>query len=109
MMGERLKMLRKKKGLSQKDVCDMLGLQLSSISMYESNKADMSDENKIILSKYFNVSLDYLMGLIDEQIVECNYSSQNYFKYPEDMTDEEIALINDFIDYIYHRRNKNIT
>ena len=107
MIGERLKMLRKKKGLSQKDVGDMLGLKIATISLYECNKAEMSDENKIMIAKYYNVSLDYLLGIIDDEI--CCYNENKFLKYPDDITDDEIVLINEFIDFIYIRRNHKIT
>ena len=104
MVGERLRMLRKNKGITQTKLGEILGLHKSTLSLYEKNKGDMSDENKCKIAKYFNISLDYLLGLIDEEV--CYYDDQKFLIYPKDMTSEEETLIREFIDFIYSRRKK---
>ena len=65
MIGERLRIVRKNKGTTQKELSDVLGMKKSSISLYEIGKIDPPDEVKISIAKYFNISLDYLIGVID--------------------------------------------
>lgn len=59
---ERLKYLRKSKKLFQKDLANELGLNQKTISNYEKGERqpDLDTLNKI--AKYFDVSLDFLMG-----------------------------------------------
>jgi len=95
-------MLRKNKKLPQRVIGDLLGLQKSTVSLWEMNKTEPNDIYKIILAKYYNVSVDYLVGLIDEEV--CYYTESKFLKYPDNMTDEEQTLINEFINYIYNRR-----
>ena len=104
MVGERLRTLRQNRGINQTKFAEIMGLHKSTLSLYELNKGDMSDENKFRIAKFFNVSLDYLLGLIDEEV--CYYTEQKYLKYPEDMTSEEAILIREFIDFIYNRRKR---
>lgn len=62
----RLKELRKKKGLSLKELGDILGVAESTVSLYENQKREAS---YLILQKvaaYFDVSIDYLIGNSDE-------------------------------------------
>ena len=68
MIGERLRELRKNKGLSQQKLSDILGLTKSAVSLYEKNKTEPNDKIKIIIAKYFDISVDYLIGVIDEEI-----------------------------------------
>jgi len=68
MIGERLADLRKDKGLNQKDLAEVLGISLHTLSNYEREISTPDDEMKIRIARYFNVSLDYLLGLLLRQI-----------------------------------------
>ena len=59
----RLKQLREKKELFQSDVAKFLGISTPAYSYYEANKRNMPAETAIKLSKFFNVSVDYLLGI----------------------------------------------
>ena len=62
---ERLKELRIEKGLSIKALAKEVNIGSSSICRWENCQADVKGSQLIILAKYFNVSIDYLMGLED--------------------------------------------
>ena len=64
-MNEKLKLLRKEKGVSQKVVAKAIGITLSAYSNYEQGLREPSNEMLIKLCKYFNVTSDYLLGLED--------------------------------------------
>ena len=66
MIGERLAKLRKARKLTQNQLGMQLHISQYSICMYENNKHMPSKEVIIALAKYFDVSIDYLAGLIDE-------------------------------------------
>ncbi len=63
--GEHLKMLREKRNISREQIAEYLNITYSSISKYETNERFPDKENLIKLSQYFNVSIDYLLGLTD--------------------------------------------
>lgn len=65
MFGQRLKVLRNKKGMLQKDLANLLRVSPSTIGMYERGKRDPDTDTVVFLAKYFNVSTDYLLGLVD--------------------------------------------
>lgn len=58
-----LKDLRMEKGLSQKELAIETGLSLSAIGKWEAGFREPSGNVLIVLSKYFKVSTDYLLGL----------------------------------------------
>ncbi len=62
MKGIRLKTLREQRGLNQFELAKILHISPSSIGMYETDKRDPSDELKIQIANFFNVTVDYLMG-----------------------------------------------
>lgn len=66
-LGERIKSCRLAKGFTQKNVADVVGVTSKTISFYEHD--DRMPPLDIIakLTKLFDVSADYLMGLTDSQ------------------------------------------
>lgn len=60
--GSRVRSLRKRKKMSQKEVAEKLGLSDAVLSNYERNLREPDFETLINLSKLFNVSTDYLLG-----------------------------------------------
>ncbi len=66
MVGNRIKKLRKELKLTQEELALKLGLKgKSSIANYEKGMISPSDDIKLQMSKLFNCSIDYLMGLSD--------------------------------------------
>ena len=81
MRGDRLADLRKDKGLTQLELADKLNIAYHTISSYETNRSNPDDEMKIKIARIFDVTLDYLLGLIDEQV---SFRRDN----PVDLTEE---------------------
>ncbi len=57
-----LKKLRAQRSLSQKAVADGVGCSPTVYSRYETGERQPSIEMLLALSKFFNVSVDYLIG-----------------------------------------------
>ena len=62
--GERLKTLRLEKGLGQIELAKALNVGKSIISLWERDKCEPTLTNLIAIAQFFNVSIDYLAGLI---------------------------------------------
>lgn len=67
MDASRLRKLRKEKGLSQKKLGDELGLAVSTIAMYETDKRNPDSETLKKIAKFFDVSTDYLLGVSSQR------------------------------------------
>lgn len=73
MFGDRLKDLRRQKGITQEQLAAAIGVERSSIGHYEGKSANTpSDDVKIKIAKFFNVSLDYLFGMPEDEINDEN-------------------------------------
>ena len=68
MLGERIAELRKKKGISQEELGDILSTSRQAISKWERGEADPDISRLKDLAVYFNVSIDYLLGYDVEAI-----------------------------------------
>ena len=66
MIGERIRDLRKSKGLSQRELAEEIGFPQQTISSWETDRNEPSVFCCVVLADYFDVSLDYLCrGLIE--------------------------------------------
>jgi transcriptional regulator with XRE-family HTH domain len=60
---ERIKELRIERGLGQELLAKHLGVSKGLISLWENGLREPTMSNLIIVAKYFDVSIDYLVGL----------------------------------------------
>ena len=66
LFSQRVFELRKKHGLSQKELGEAVGLSHKAISTIESGARSTTIEKLILLANFFHVSTDYLLGLKDQ-------------------------------------------
>lgn len=66
LFGERLKQLRIAKGIKQIDMAKLLDVTDRHYQRMEYGKVNVPALTLIALAEYFNVSLDYLVGLSDD-------------------------------------------
>ena len=62
IFSERIKRLRKNKGLKQQELAEILGIKRNTYSDWENGKTEPSFENLIKLADLLEVSLDWLFG-----------------------------------------------
>ena len=62
----RLKELLKNSGKMQKEICSDLNISRQKLSKWKTAYNEPSLDELIMISKYFDVSTDYLLGLEDE-------------------------------------------
>ena len=62
---ERLKGLREDKDLLQKDIANVLDVTQVAYSCYEIGRRQIPLDALIILAEYYDVSVDYILGLTD--------------------------------------------
>ena len=63
MKFKRIKDLREDNDLLQKDIAGILGISQQYYSEYENGKRTITISHLITLAKYYDVSIDYLVGL----------------------------------------------
>lgn len=106
----RLKQLRQKHKLTQSELADILGLKPTAISNYESKRNEPSFDKLIALSKYFDVSCDYLLGItdaylpvggevLDKEIVE-------FFNLYQQLGEGNAEEARKYVDYLLYRQEK---
>lgn len=81
-MKNRIKELRQKNHMSQIRLSIELEVSQETVSAYENGKYYPSFEMLLKLSKIFNTSIDYLMGVSDRNVLS------------EDIKNDEVMLLN---------------
>lgn len=107
----RLRQLRRNKKITQSELADILGLKPTAISNYESKRNEPSFEKLVALSKYFDVSCDYLLGVsdtylpisketLDKEIVD-------FFNMYQQLNNDNSKEIRNFTDYLIHKQEQD--
>ena len=108
MNGNKLKSMREKKGLLQKQLGDSLGISASTIGMYEQNRREPDNSTLKKIANFFEVSTDYLLdnendkyinekGLKEQEVLKKTLIDNGYMKADEDLTDEELKKLMEFV------------
>lgn len=75
-LGKRLKKLRTKRGISQRELGEELGVSKVSVCGYENQKRVPTIQTLCLIADSFNVSIDYLFGK-DNRIKKTNVEISN--------------------------------
>ena len=63
VIADKIKILREKKGVTQSELANTLGITRSAVNAWEMGITVPSTQYVVELAKFFNVSADYLLGL----------------------------------------------
>lgn len=63
---KRIKEIREDRDIKQKEIAEILQTDQSYYSKYERGLHPMTADQIIILCRYYNLSADYLLGIINE-------------------------------------------
>lgn len=74
--GMRLRELRRARGITQKELADVLGLNKSVISAYETEIRMPSFDTLLHIAAFFHVTTDYLLGVHRAQTLDLSELSE---------------------------------
>lgn len=83
IIANRLKNLRTSKSLSQEDLAEILNISSTAYGHYERGRTIPSTEMIIKLSKFYNVTTDYLLGRSDNPKLTQEEEKDVYKKFEE--------------------------
>ena len=90
-----LKRLRQKRGWTQAELADLVGVHKDMISSYENNLKFPSVERLKKIAVVFHVSVDYLLGLDKVPTIKIH-----------DMSSQEEKVLQEFISTFIDKMNK---
>ena len=101
MIGERLADLRRDAGLTQDQLAAALNINKHSISAYEREKNEPSDDIKMQIAHYFGVSVDYLVGMTNDP--RPHEPNNNILRLPRNFPPAALASLADYVEFLKER------
>jgi len=102
---QRMKELRKERGLTQDELSKLSGISFPTISRYENGQRD---EPKLTILKtlanYFDVTIDYLVG--DTDIKETNFNSDEIGRIFNNLDDDDKRILMDLAKTLLKKEGK---
>ncbi|MGN7299750.1 helix-turn-helix domain-containing protein [Ferdinandcohnia sp. SAFN-114] len=111
MYGERIRQLRKEKGLSLKELADDLGIAFTTLGNYEREEREPNFNTFEQIADYFGVSIDFLLGRREERTFDEYVLNNDFINLKEKLknTKPEIRsnIVNAF-DQLYLLVNRDL-
>lgn len=96
---ENLKAARERKGLSQKEIAESVGVAKSTYSLYESGNREPNVQTIKKIADALNVTADELLGIDEQpQTLAAHFDGDEY-------TAEELDEIKKFAEFVKSKRN----
>lgn len=94
MLAEKLKLLRKEKGITQEEFAKDIKVTKGAVAMWETNKRTPDLNMLKDISNYFNISIDWLIGNSDSKTLPAANGVQElnevYFSIAKDAQEQGI-------------------
>ena len=102
MFGERIKELRKQKGLSQEELGQYFSISGPAVSKWESGNSEPDNVTLLKLSDFFGVSVDYILGKDNEtkeiELLKQLLIKNGFMKSDEDLSKKELDKLMKFVN-----------
>ena len=90
--GDRLRELRRERGMQQRELGELYNLSSSAIGSYERNLREPTLDLLLQLSEYFGVSVDYLLCRTEERLTAKDYKEKDSYELAEFMSGHTITV-----------------
>lgn len=117
---DRIKQLRKKKGVSQSELAEAIGVKTNTVSTWERGTIKPDVEALNLLSEYFEVSFEYLLGNSDKEDAKPSQEELDFYALSEKadeikestellcrLSDKSRKIVEELIASIYRTENRD--
>lgn len=99
-VGQRIKLKREEKGLSQKELANLIGYESkSAVSLIESDKREVPFDKLSEIAKVLDVSPNWLLGWTDEAILIRTDLSLT-IEQLESLDSDQLARVRKYIEFL---------
>ena len=106
----RIKQLREENDIKQRELANLLGVEVSAISKLEIGRVPLKDEYIIKLANFFNVTTDYLLGKSSNRTenIKQDYNDAfiAFYEGYKDLEDEDKEVIQATINALKKKKKK---
>lgn len=94
--GDRIAKLREEAGLTQEELSQKVGISRAALSHYEKNRREPDYDTLNSLSRFFKVSIDYLIGERDILVDDLGLLNKYYQKLPDEIKEIVFSSVDNF-------------
>lgn len=111
-IGNRLKIIRENKGISQMQVYKDIGIHNKTLSGYERGVSEPDLQTLFLLATYYKVSTDYLLGITDVKNPSTTYKMPNHgldenlgklINVSQNLSPEQLQKLSEFLESLYKK------
>lgn len=111
-MQNRLRQLRKEKGLTLREMANQINMSFSNIATLERGETQLREDTTKLFADFFNVSSDYLLGLTDKRIEDVAIPpnpdiEDAFYNQKGIVTEEQKKEVENFINFIKSKEQSN--
>ncbi|HHX75644.1 MAG TPA: helix-turn-helix transcriptional regulator [Limnochordia bacterium] len=106
MLGARIRELRNKKGMTQKDLASLLGVTDAAIGMWENGRREPNAEHIKRMANIFCVTTDYLLGQESPQKQVIPTIAAKMPEGWDELTPEAQKDVEEFIKFVRQKYGK---
>ena len=105
---DRLRLLRRAAGETQQHIANMLGIDRSTYTKYETSVSEPNIATLCRLAEHFGVTIDYLLGYTDNPtgVFQIESLALNADTAISDLTEEEKGELLDFARFLLSKRER---
>lgn len=107
--GNRLRELRITKGLTQQQLADTIKLSKANVSKYEADLVEPNLDTLRLLSEFFNVSIDYLLGQEKIKVAHdeppLSQDLQDLLTVSFDLSREDLQKVREYVELLKLKHN----
>lgn len=96
-LGQKLKQLRKKRGIQQDVIAEAFNVSRGTVSNWELNRRVPSIKTLEKLAQYYNVSVDYFVESKPNELTEVFHRCKNVFESPYISIEDKDLLYQDLM------------
>lgn len=101
-----LKILRKKRNLTQKDVADAIGITFQTYSYYETGRTKPTPETLCKLADYFGITVDELLGRSPQLFDDARVDRPEIIELFNQLSAEEQQQVIGYMKGLIYQHNK---
>lgn len=108
-LGQKLKQLRKKRGLRQDTIAEAFNVSRGTVSNWELNRRTPSIKTLEKLAHYHNVSIEYFVETNPDELTEVFHRCKNIFESPFISSEDKDLLYQDLMRLYLKTKTPNDT
>lgn len=101
----RVRQLRKLHNLTLRELAKEVNMSYSNLGSIERGDIMLREDNARCIAKYFNVSIDYLLGIdAPKKTANAHNVKLAFIDKIDDLTDEELNDVSNYINFVKSKR-----